>query len=217
MSETMLIKQDAVEPFLKNGYLLACQQTRQGIYIDPGEEASLLLPKVQEYNIELMAIVNTHAHIDHISGIGLVKKQWDVPIYLHPDDEPLYENLSTQAQRFGLDYPPAPPLDHQLQEGQDLAAGARPQPHDPQALLPLEEVGMIREEPGQVAHVGREMMPQVGRAPCLALEIEVAAPLAIGGREGRDRSAHLGLILVAQGSPHHIEVAHLVARHETLP
>lgn len=123
MSETMLIKQDAVEPFLKNGYLLACQQTRQGIYIDPGEEASLLLPKVQEYNIELMAIVNTHAHIDHISGIGLVKKQWDVPIYLHPDDEPLYENLSTQAQRFGLDYPPAPPLDHQLQEGQDLRVG----------------------------------------------------------------------------------------------
>ena len=123
MSETMLIKQDAVETFLKNGYLVACQQTRQGIYIDPGEEASLLLPKVQEYNIELMAIVNTHAHIDHISGIGLVKKQWDVPIYLHPDDEPLYENLSTQAQRFGLDYPPAPPLDHQLQEGQDLRVG----------------------------------------------------------------------------------------------
>lgn len=119
----MIIEQEAVEPFLKNGYLLACRKTRQGIYIDPGDEAPLLLPKVQELNIELTAIVNTHAHIDHISGIGLVKEQWDVPIYLHPEDAPLYDNLTTQAQRFGLDYPPAPPLDHQLQEGEDLQVG----------------------------------------------------------------------------------------------
>jgi glyoxylase-like metal-dependent hydrolase (beta-lactamase superfamily II) len=123
MNETMLIESAAVEPFLKNGYLLACRTTRQGIYIDPGEEASLLIPKVQEHHIELTAIVNTHAHIDHISGVGLIKAKWDVPIYLHPEDEPLYENLSTQAQRFGLDYPPAPPLDHRLMEGTDLVVG----------------------------------------------------------------------------------------------
>lgn len=123
MSETLLIESAVVEPFLKNGYLLACQQTRQGILIDPGEEASLLLPKVQEHNIELTGIVNTHAHIDHISGIGLIKEKWDVPIYLHPEDEPLYENLPTQAQRFGLDFPPAPPSDHPLQEGEDLMVG----------------------------------------------------------------------------------------------
>jgi hydroxyacylglutathione hydrolase len=123
MSQTMLIEQDAVEPFFKNGYLLACRQTWQGIYIDPGDEASLLLPKVKKHNIQLTAIVNTHAHIDHISGVGLVKETWDVPIYLHPEDEPLYDNLSTQAQRFGLECPPAPPLDHQLQEGEDLQVG----------------------------------------------------------------------------------------------
>jgi glyoxylase-like metal-dependent hydrolase (beta-lactamase superfamily II) len=123
MSQTLLIEQDAVEPFFKNGYLLACRKTRQGIYIDPGDEASLLLPKVKKHNIQLTAIVNTHAHIDHISGVSLVKETWDVPIYLHPEDEPLYDNLSTQAQRFGLEYPPAPPLDHQLQEGEDLQVG----------------------------------------------------------------------------------------------
>ncbi|MEE8347952.1 MAG: MBL fold metallo-hydrolase [Acidobacteriota bacterium] len=119
----MIIEQHAVQPFFKNGYLLACRQTRQGIYIDPGDEASLLLPKIEEHNIELTAIVNTHAHIDHISGVSLVKAKWDVPIYLHPEDEPLYDNLTTQAQRFGLDYPPAPPLDHPLQEGKDLYVG----------------------------------------------------------------------------------------------
>ena len=123
MSEKLFIAQDAVEPFFKNGYLLSCQQTRQGIYIDPGDEAPLLLPKVQEHDIELTAIVNTHAHIDHISGVGLVKEKWDIPIYLHPEDEPLYHNLPTQAQRFGLDYPPAPPLDHPLREGEDLQVG----------------------------------------------------------------------------------------------
>lgn len=119
----MLIEKSAVEPFSKNGYLLSCQRTRQGIYIDPGDEAYLLLPKVREKDIKLIAIVNTHAHIDHISGIGMVKEEWDVPIYLHPEDKPLYDNLSSQAQRFGLDYPPAPPLDHSLQEGEVLKVG----------------------------------------------------------------------------------------------
>ena len=123
MHETMLIERDAVEPFFKNGYLLSCKQTGQGIYIDPGDEAPLLLPKIQKHGIELTAIVNTHAHIDHISGVGLVKETWDVPIYLHPEDEPLYENLPTQAQRFGLVYSPAPALDHALQEGEDLRVG----------------------------------------------------------------------------------------------
>ena len=119
----VLIEKHAVEPFFKNGYILSCSQTHQGIYIDPGDEVIQLLQRLQENGIKLIAIVNTHAHIDHISGVKLVKEKWDVPIYLHPQDKPLYEGLSVQAQRFGLDYPPAPPFDRPLEEGQDLQVG----------------------------------------------------------------------------------------------
>ena len=119
----MFIKRHAVEPFFKNGYILACSQTLEGIYIDPGEEAPQLLLQVEEMNVQLIAIVNTHAHIDHICGIGLVREKWEVPIYLHPEDEALYKGLPVQAETFGLHYPPAPPVDRHLEEGQKLQVG----------------------------------------------------------------------------------------------
>ncbi len=122
-TDSLQIEQDAVEPFFKNGYILSCSETLQGIYIDPGEEAAQLLQRVEENNVQLVAIVNTHAHIDHICRVALVKEKWDVPIYLHPEDQVLYDNLPTQAERFGLSYPPAPPVDHALQEGQELEVG----------------------------------------------------------------------------------------------
>ena len=122
-SDSILIERHAVEPFLKNGYILSCSRTEQAIYIDPGDEASELLQRVDERNLQLIAIVNTHAHMDHICGINIVKDKWDVPIHLHPEDEALYNALPKQAQWFGVKYPPAPPIDHHLQEGQELQVG----------------------------------------------------------------------------------------------
>ncbi len=122
-NDSILIERHAVEPFFKNGYIVSCSETLQGIYLDPGDEAPQLLQRVEEMSVQLVAIVNTHAHIDHISGVGLVKGKWDVPIYLHPEDETIYQNLPIQAERFGLQYPPAPPIDHYLEEGQELQVG----------------------------------------------------------------------------------------------
>ena len=112
-----------MEPFLKNGYIVACGQTRQGIYIDPGDEALQLSHWVEKTGVELRAIVNTHAHLDHICGIGKVKDKWDVPIFLHSDDKFLYQSLEEQARRFGLQCPAPPPVDCPLEEGQELAVG----------------------------------------------------------------------------------------------
>ena len=76
-----------MEPFSKNGYILACAQTREATFIDPRDEAPVLLGWVAQEGIRIISIVNTHAHVDHISGVGLVKHQWDVPI-LSPPSRP---------------------------------------------------------------------------------------------------------------------------------
>ena len=123
MGEAILIEQSAVEPFLKNGYIVACPETQQGIYIDPGQEAAQLIPWIEKNDIQLTAIVNTHAHIDHICGINEVKTHWDIPIYLHPEDQFLYSGLEEQARRFGLHCPAAPAVDFPLEEGKDLLVG----------------------------------------------------------------------------------------------
>jgi hydroxyacylglutathione hydrolase len=118
-----LLERRTVEPFMKNGYVLACPETGQAAYIDPGDEAPLLIDWIRRQNLQLRAIINTHGHLDHISGVSRVKQEWDVPVYLHPQDEAYYKALPQQAQWFGLNYPPAPGVVEHLEDGQELRIG----------------------------------------------------------------------------------------------
>ncbi len=118
-----LIEMRAVAPMMKNGYLLACPQTRKAAYIDPGDEVEEMIELLQDRGLELAAIFNTHAHMDHICGIRRIKGKWDVPIYLHPADEFLYQALPQQGEWFGFQYEPAPPIDRYFDEGDVLSLG----------------------------------------------------------------------------------------------
>ena len=108
---------------MKNGYVVSCRDSSHAVYIDPGDEAPELLRWIDEQELELICVVNTHAHLDHISGIGVVKEVWNVPVYLHQEDEFLYKAFPEQARQFGLEYPPLPPLDYYLHPSQQLGFG----------------------------------------------------------------------------------------------
>jgi hydroxyacylglutathione hydrolase len=124
MSESSpLIQSSSREPFLKNGYIVACPETRDAVYIDPGDEVPSLLEWLQQKELQLKVIANTHGHLDHISGVKAVKEKYDVPIYLHRDDDPLYNLLSQQASWFGLKYEPAPPVDRFYSDGDTFKVG----------------------------------------------------------------------------------------------
>ncbi len=118
-----LVEQRAVAPMMKNGYILACPNTRLAAYIDPGDEADELLEFVEAEGLTLTGILNTHGHMDHICGNRRVREKWDVPIHLHPDDEFLYSALRKQAEWFGFRYDDAPPVDRYLKPGEDVGVG----------------------------------------------------------------------------------------------
>jgi glyoxylase-like metal-dependent hydrolase (beta-lactamase superfamily II) len=98
-------------PFYKNGYILACEQTRQGVMIDPGDEVDLLLEIVAGQGIDIRHILLTHAHVDHVAGTARAKAALGAPILLHRDDLPLYEAVLQQAAMFDLEVEPPPPVD----------------------------------------------------------------------------------------------------------
>jgi len=108
---------------MKNGYIVACPETRHAIYIDPGDEAPQLLEWLAQKELELKAVFNTHGHLDHVCGNRTVKERYDVPIFLHQEDEFIYEALSDQAAWFGLNYPPGPPVDRYFTDRERLPVG----------------------------------------------------------------------------------------------
>lgn len=107
----MLLEIAAVPPFQKNGFVLACERTREGVIIDPGDEVDTLLAYVDRESIAIQYILLTHAHMDHVSGVARAKRALDVPIGLHPDDNFLYEGAVQQGLAFGMQVEAPPPVD----------------------------------------------------------------------------------------------------------
>jgi glyoxylase-like metal-dependent hydrolase (beta-lactamase superfamily II) len=109
--------------FVENCWLVADRSTGDAVLIDPGEEPGRFLAQLAPRRWTLRAIWLTHAHIDHVLGVGAVKLASGVPIYLHPLDRTLYESLPTQATWFGLRADAPPPPDVALAEGDQLTVG----------------------------------------------------------------------------------------------
>ena len=58
--------------------------------VDPGQEADRIIDLLTKKGLEPAAILLTHAHFDHISGIpGLIEKFPDLPVYVHEKDIPM--------------------------------------------------------------------------------------------------------------------------------
>jgi len=119
----MIVETQAVGPFFKNGFVLGCETTREAIVIDPGDEVPSLLSFLTAQRLAAKYILLTHAHVDHVTGVGIAKEALGVPIYLHRDDLFLYERAPQQAAMFGLAVPALPPIDAFYEPNQLIAFG----------------------------------------------------------------------------------------------
>jgi hydroxyacylglutathione hydrolase len=110
--------------FAENCYLVADHRTQEAVIIDPGEESARFLAELKDRGWALRAIWLTHAHIDHIMGVGAVHRATGAPIHLHPLDRPLYEALPQYGSWVGMQLDPPPPPQAELRSGQVLRVGA---------------------------------------------------------------------------------------------
>lgn len=107
----MILEHRAVGPFFKNGFVLGCEETHEGVVIDPGDEVDELLAAAEQHRLSIKTILLTHAHLDHVTGVGKAKQALGVPIWLHKADNILYEHVVQQGQMFGIHVDPQPPVD----------------------------------------------------------------------------------------------------------
>lgn len=111
----MQIERFTVGPFAENTYLVT--EKNKSLLIDPGffeeNEYSAFRKKLEDLSSGLMAVILTHAHVDHVLGLHSVLAEYDIPVYLSDRDRYLWDNFASQAQMFGLkvdgfDFDPQP-------------------------------------------------------------------------------------------------------------
>jgi len=119
----MILETRAVPPFHKNGYVVGCEKTREGVVIDPGDEVDALLEAVSAHELKIRYILLTHAHLDHITGVKRAKDALGVPVGLHQADNFLYEAVVQQGRAFGFPVEAQPPVDFFYEPGGSLTFG----------------------------------------------------------------------------------------------
>jgi glyoxylase-like metal-dependent hydrolase (beta-lactamase superfamily II) len=107
----MILETRAVAPFFKNGYVVGCEETREAVVIDPGDEVDELIDAVKRRGLTVKYILLTHAHLDHVTGVARAKHAFGVPVGLHTEDNFLYEHVVEQGQMFGFAVEAQPPID----------------------------------------------------------------------------------------------------------
>ena len=119
----VLVETFPVGPLQCNCSILVDESTREAVVIDPGGEPERILEALAAAKVRPVALLHTHAHLDHITGTGQVSGATGAPIRLHPADLPLYEALPEQAAFFGLSAEEPRPLDAPLSDSEIILFG----------------------------------------------------------------------------------------------
>ena len=113
-------------PFQENTIVLH-DETKNCFIIDPGcsdaSERKELADFIDDNQLKVQLLLNTHCHIDHVLGNNFVKENFKIRFLIHAKDEPVLKAVKTYASNYGFfQYQEASP-DGYLEEGDSLQLG----------------------------------------------------------------------------------------------
>jgi len=118
----MIVRKLEVGPFATNCFIVGSESTKEGMIIDPADEARAILENVKDLGLDIKLIVLTHGHLDHIGALKEVEEKTGAEVAVHSADANLLQD-HTLGQMFGLFYPIPSPADRLLEEGDSVDVG----------------------------------------------------------------------------------------------
>ena len=96
------VEQIPVGPYQANAYVLWDPESAPGetALVDAGAEAERLLAALAARGPKVTAILQTHAHGDHIAALDDVVAATGAPVFLHPDAEPMLRSAEENLSAF---------------------------------------------------------------------------------------------------------------------
>jgi glyoxylase-like metal-dependent hydrolase (beta-lactamase superfamily II) len=123
MEVSLLLNSLVVGPLQVNCFVLACEETHEGIIIDPGENAEGILEMAESEGVSIVEVIATHGHFDHIGRAGTVVKKTGAPFAVHQHDQEMVEHLQEIANLLGMEADPPPAISRYLAEGDVIKFG----------------------------------------------------------------------------------------------
>jgi len=93
----VLIETFTVGMLSTNCYVATCHDTKETIIIDPGldyaSEAQPIMDYIEQAQLKVKYIINTHGHNDHVKGDAIFQEKYKVPICIHKLDAYFLDSL----------------------------------------------------------------------------------------------------------------------------
>jgi glyoxylase-like metal-dependent hydrolase (beta-lactamase superfamily II) len=121
--DIVIIKGLEVGPIMANCFILGCEDTREAVVIDPGDEAPRILSVINDLELSVKIILNTHGHFDHVGANRKMKEATGAPLMIHADDVHMLSRLSASAAVWGLSAEDSPEPDRTLEDGDTVSFG----------------------------------------------------------------------------------------------
>ena len=119
----MLMEVVVVGPLGVNCLILGDQQSREGVVVDPGADADVILAAVARLGLKVKYILNTHGHFDHVGCNKQIQEQSAAEFLIHEQDLVLLSQAAKSARQYGLQVEDSPLPDRYLTDGLRLEFG----------------------------------------------------------------------------------------------
>ena len=123
-SSKLQVEPLVVGPLFSNCFIVWDDNVKQGVIIDPGDDADIILKTVRKLGIEIKYILVTHGHFDHIGAVAPLKRELKVDFLAHKEDFFFIEDGENAANRWGVDIEQPPKPDRFIKEGDKIKVGA---------------------------------------------------------------------------------------------
>ncbi len=119
----MIIEKIVVGTLMENAYIVADEDSREAVIIDPGDEPEKIAARVHELRLTVDKLVCTHGHVDHVGAVESLKSKFGAEFFMHRDDEMYLAHTADQGRLYGMPDLENPRVDKYIKAGDRLAFG----------------------------------------------------------------------------------------------